>query len=778
MPGKRNTGSWFVHGSNGWRLTGAVLLLLVLLQAHGDRLLRLAAYGSEERVVIDVDLPFSSAGGEGETLALRIFAPAGVEGGRYPDGAPVVIQVPGSDGGGSLDEPITLADDLVRIAFLLPEGVNRVTGRSSGSEIDYWGKANIKALHDVVLYAAGELPDIDGRRISDLLSVPVIGENIGLYGAGNGTGLALAAMAFEGKDLALRVKYLVQSEKPAAAPVMSSYARESASLYREVAAQAPGLEAMILVGATDRERAAARENDQVRLAFEALTLGGIWVRLNPSRRYLVAFGQTVAARSDLPDNMPNSSPANWAERARYGYPEDLIRHFQAAAVREMADRVHLRTAPPEIEIDAETVDQPATTGLTTTNPPTPLPTPIPGGAHGTSPHWSAGVEVGGTDGISCGTQSRGIAAGRNNRLFMVWSELTWNNYDIFYTTSANGGLSWTRARDIGQTNAGTTSPGIAIGPDDGVHVVWVDRRNFGPARIYYSRSGDYGTTFITPLDISGPAQADVGPPSISVDARNRVHIAWHIGNPDQPGGNQAQVYYTSSANSGTNFEPPRRLNSGSWHAGYPRFSVEKTTGEVVAIAWRDNRRFPDWDIYAAISTDGGQRFVERPVIASPLREYDPDLVVDRTGNLHLVYMTWRTSQSMATPAAISIDYRRSSDYGVSWSTPISLSEIRSQMPFILRDKENNRLWAFWRDERDAPPGNVTEFKSDLACRFSLDGGETWSSPEFITDLGDLDVRFPSVAVGSEGKVHATWSDRRFGAMREKVFFATRRWSEF
>jgi hypothetical protein len=77
----------------------------------------------------------------------------------------------------------------------------------------------------------------------------------------------------------------------------------------------------------------------IRQPFEAFMRNKMWVRLNPSPAQVTKIDARLQDRTDLPNNRPNSAPADWSNYS-YAYPEgipDTI--FYAAAIREMAELV-------------------------------------------------------------------------------------------------------------------------------------------------------------------------------------------------------------------------------------------------------------------------------------------------------------------------------------------------------------------------------------------------------------------------------------------------------
>ena len=163
---------------------------------------------------IDVELPSDSTGVADGTLALRILAPASPDRARYSDGAPVLIFVQGGDTPGTLRPVLAAAEDTIRIVFMFPGGVDQVSGRRSDGAYDHRGPQSIAALRDVVRFAAGELTDAEGRTINELVSTPVLHDNIGLLGASNGGNIVVAMAAQYGEDLSGALRYIIQWESP------------------------------------------------------------------------------------------------------------------------------------------------------------------------------------------------------------------------------------------------------------------------------------------------------------------------------------------------------------------------------------------------------------------------------------------------------------------------------------------------------------------------------------------------------------------------------------
>ncbi len=376
--------------------------------------------------------------------------------------------------------------------------------------------------------------------------------------------------------------------------------------------------------------------------------------------------------------------------------------------------------------------------------------------------WGPEVKASGASTQAGGAVGRTLAIDAQGHLHAVWTDTVGKALRVCYARSTDGGATWTPGRDLAGNRLPAFAPNIAAGPDGSLHVVWADRRN-GTAHVYYISSPDGGDTWQGLQDLSPNAAHDVAGAGVSVDSSGRVHVAWHEGSTEATD-YATTVYYARSTDGGDHFSTPVRLNSGDGHAAWARFSVEGSSGDLLAIAWRDNRRQRDWDIYVAISSDDGASFVEQAARAGADREWDPDVAVDRGGVIHLSYMVYGAG-------GIRIDYQRSADQGQTWSQPQTLSEARSRFPFLALDNEHGVLWAFWKDERDF--SSETDIQADVAAKYSSDGGKTWSSLEFATDLGEVEVKYPSPALGPDGRPYLYWSDERAGAGLEAVYVSRR-----
>jgi hypothetical protein len=172
-------------------------------------------------------------------------------------------------------------------------------------------------------------------------------------------------------------------------------------------------------------------------------------------------------------------------------------------------------------------------------------------------------------------------------IYVVWSSYGSDGYtSILLVSSADGGQTWSNPKIVNDDNGKSDHfmPAVTVGRDGVVHFAWLDRRD-DPSNtaynIYYTRSFDHGRTFEPNVRVSAQSSNSNELPDptfigdyigISVDAANRVHVAWNGVGPSriaatftvtiyqsQTTASQTSTLSTSEASTGTT--PSQRVTS-------------------------------------------------------------------------------------------------------------------------------------------------------------------------------------------------------------------------
>jgi len=145
-------------------------------------------------------------------IAVRLTLP---ERPRYPEGAPLVVQVPtfATPSTGFTSGPPLQEIGAILVTFLWPGRSDARSGARSDGVDDFGGPVALAALRDVIRFACGLTAASDGRRIDQLLPIKPLTENVGLYAFSHPGIPATNVLAQYGEELAA-VRYFVGGENP------------------------------------------------------------------------------------------------------------------------------------------------------------------------------------------------------------------------------------------------------------------------------------------------------------------------------------------------------------------------------------------------------------------------------------------------------------------------------------------------------------------------------------------------------------------------------------
>lgn len=134
---------------------------------------------------------------------------------RYEDGAPVIVNVSGfftaAPGFNHQLDPDAIG--AVYVTYLWPGQADRRTGARSDGVFDHGGPDCLRALRDVIRFAAGDVANIEGRTMDEILDVPVLHDVVGLYAFSHSGIAATNVLALYGDELT-KVRFFVGRENP------------------------------------------------------------------------------------------------------------------------------------------------------------------------------------------------------------------------------------------------------------------------------------------------------------------------------------------------------------------------------------------------------------------------------------------------------------------------------------------------------------------------------------------------------------------------------------
>jgi hypothetical protein len=325
-----------------------------------------------------------------------------------------------------------------------------------------------------------------------------------------------------------------------------------------------------------------------------------------------------------------------------------------------------------------------------------------------------------------------------NNVYLVWTDDTAGNQDIYFKRSVDNGTSFGNTESLSNNTGNSTDAAIALYQNN-VYLVWTDDTT-GNQDIYFKRSVDNGTSFGETVNLSRNNTGSSTGAQISAIGNN-VYVVWQ-----DTGSGSNEINYRHSNNSGVEFggvmelSKTRAVNGES--AVYPRISAN---GQNVYVVWQDTVSGSN-EIFLRGSTDGGNKFSG---IKNLSRNNTGDSISPRIASSGSnVFVVWTDSE----PKKSQIFARTSADYAgkfggiknVSWSSGSSYD------PQVAVGG-NDSIYVLWED---------TSFRKstfDLILRASFDKIRTFQDKvnlgRYVGEISD----YGQIAARGNG-VFVVWSD--------------------
>jgi hypothetical protein len=164
-----------------------------------------------------------------------------------------------------------------------------------------------------------------------------------------------------------------------------------------------------------------------------------------------------------------------------------------------------------------------------------------------------------------------LRADKSGHLYLLWNDIRQTRYSLYFTRSLNRGANWLPEAirlDHHGEKAITWAPSLANDDDGHVYAVWWEGTGPTEGSVRFTRSSDYGATWLEKEQILDKGLGKEGPrwPTLTIDAEGVVSIFWSS---DRSG--QYQLYMNRSTDHGQTWLPqplkitgrPARTSRGS-----------------------------------------------------------------------------------------------------------------------------------------------------------------------------------------------------------------------
>jgi hypothetical protein len=161
---------------------------------------------------------------------------------------------------------------------------------------------------------------------------------------------------------------------------------------------------------------------------------------------------------------------------------------------------------------------------------------------------------------------------------------------------------------------GSSPIGVFVSANGTIYISWAEQK-MTAWDLYLVKSVDSGVTFSIPVKVNsdsvdGPAMNCV--PALGEGNEGQLYVAWCDPRNSKIGWH-IDLYFAVSEDGGATFGPNLRINDDYAMSYQTAISMVVDSGETIHLFWSDNRNLDingvwDYDVYHAMSTDGGQSF--------------------------------------------------------------------------------------------------------------------------------------------------------------------------
>ncbi len=302
------------------------------------------------------------------------------------------------------------------------------------------------------------------------------------------------------------------------------------------------------------------------------------------------------------------------------------------------------------------------------------------------------------------------------------------------------------------------APTVALTPDGGVVVVWVDQSTRDLRLQRWSAEGE--SLLDEPTDVSRSPHTFSWLPRVQLGGSHgqEVHVLWQE-IVFSGGGHGGEIYFARSDDGGRSFSDPLNVSDTPAGAGKGRLTRDRwDNGSLELVSGPDEKLLVVWTEYEGalrlrITPDGGESFSD-PVEVVPASARTPArapaAVWDESGRIHLV---WTVGED---PSA-DLRYAYSEDGGGSFSEPVVLApgDAHADGP-DLTASAGGSVHLAWAESEGGPFGGVHRLRH-LRWRSgeAPGGGEAEPGPD-LTSEGFVSSAFPVLAADGSNDVYMVW----------------------
>jgi hypothetical protein len=336
-----------------------------------------------------------------------------------------------------------------------------------------------------------------------------------------------------------------------------------------------------------------------------------------------------------------------------------------------------------------------------------------------------------------------IAVYQNN-VYVVWSDATTGNGDIYFKRSMDNGTTFDAAENISINNTGSSVfPEIStIG--NNIYIAWVDTTP-GTNEILFRHSNNTGESFRGARELSKTLSVDgehAQFPKISATGSN-VYVVWQ----DKVSGNY-EIFLRESNDGGGKFSGVKNLSRNN--TGDSISPQIASSGNNVFVVWADREQKKS-EILLRASADNAAKFGGiKNVSWSNGDSYDPKIALGGNGS---VYVLWEDSS--ARGFAFDLIFRASQNAANTFQDKVNTGRFVGEMADHGQIVgSGNGVFVVWSEA----PRYVYPPAYDIFLEASRDNGESFDDAINLSP-GQGSSLDPQLVVSEKSKtVFVVWSE--------------------
>jgi hypothetical protein len=350
-----------------------------------------------------------------------------------------------------------------------------------------------------------------------------------------------------------------------------------------------------------------------------------------------------------------------------------------------------------------------------------------------------------------------------DNIFVLWTDNTTGNGDIYFKRSVDNGTSFGNIENLSNSTGNSTDAQIAVN-ENNVYVIWTDNTT-GNGDIYFKRSVDNGTSFGNIENLSNDIGSSYGPQIVI--SGNNVYVIWT----DNTTGN-GDIYFKRSVDNGTSFGSTQNLGP---YPGKSRAAQMAAYQGNVYVIWSDDTT-GNGDIYFKASLDNGTKFGGRKVLAKNNgSSLEPQMAVSPNNIIYATWLDDTPyDRSEENKTTLNFLYRVSNNSGSTFANRNTIGKDVGDladftqiatMPGGPHSRMHNDAYVVWSDIlKFREPGTFEVF-----FQIIKNNGTALSDPINLSN-NDGDSIMSNIAISNNGNVYVSWSDDSTGN-RDVYFMA-------